>query len=46
MNMPEIYVDPGNNATEKGIKTSGVSVKKKKAEFNPDVRVKHIPNIT
>ena len=29
MNMPELYVDPGENAPAKVIKTIGVSEKKK-----------------
>ena len=46
MNMPEIYVEPGENAPPKVIKTEGVSSKKKQVEFNKDVRMKYIPNIT
>ena len=38
--MPELYVDPGENSRAKGSKTAGVSAKKKKVEFNQDLRMK------
>ena len=46
MNIPEIYVDPGENAPPKVIKTEGVYSNNKHVEFNKDVIMKYIPNIT
>ena len=46
MNMPDIFVDPGDNAPAKGSKSEVVSAKNKHVEFNQDVRMKYIPKIT
>ena len=46
MYMTDLYVDPGENAPAKGSKTAGASAKKKKVEFNWDVRMKYINKIT
>ena len=34
MNMPEVYVEPGENTLATGIKTEGLSKKNNNVEFN------------
>ena len=46
MSMPRLYVYLGKNIPAKGSKVTGVSINKKQVEFNQDVRMKYIPNIT
>ena len=45
MNMPEIYVDVGENTPENFSKTAGVFKRNKMIYFSWDVHVKYIPNI-
>ena len=46
MNMPELYVDPDENEPAKGSKATGVFTKEEQIEFNQDVHMRYIPNIT
>ena len=43
MNMPELYVEPGDNVPVKWSNTAAVYENKKKVKFNRDVRMKDIP---